>query len=78
MWRGAAKATTGGLTKNKLTKNKYGKVVSLTKSKQAKRKSNLGKYVSKRGRKTTTKLTNVDESNVIVGKRTRGRGKKRK
>jgi len=50
VWNGTLKATTGGLTKAMLTKNKRGKIVSKKKSAAAKNKANnLGEWLRKKG-----------------------------
>jgi len=48
VFRGKARKTTGGLVKTGLTKNKRGKIVSKKMQAVAKKKSNLGQYVSQR------------------------------
>ena len=50
VWNGTLKATTGGLTKAMLTKNKRGKIVSKKKSAAAKNQANnLGEWLRKKG-----------------------------
>lgn len=51
VWRGARKKTSGGLTKESLTKNKRGKIVSKKKSEQASSQNNLGSWLRERGKK---------------------------
>ena len=69
--------TTGKLSKKQLVKNRQGKIVSKAKSVRAKRASNLGKMLaSKKRHDGTGRLTNVDESNIIKGKRRRGKKRK--
>ena len=63
--------TSGGLTKNKLTKNVNGKIVSKTKSTQMKRKSNLGANLIKKKAKRTGRITDLTSKNIIRGKRRR-------
>merc|ERR1711934_777678 len=48
---GNAKKTTGNLTKEDLTKNKYGKIVSKAASKAAKKTKNLGDHLAAKGSK---------------------------
>ena len=48
---GNAKKTTGNLTKEDLTKNRYGKIVSKAASKAAKKTKNLGDHLAKKGSK---------------------------
>ena len=71
VWRGNAQMTTGGLTKNKLTKNVNGKIVSKTKSTQMKRKSNLGDNLIKKKGRQTRRITDLTSKNVLKGKRRR-------
>ena len=52
VYRGSRDRTPGNLKRADLTKNKFGKVVSRKASSLAKKKSNLGSYLS---RKTTVK-----------------------
>ena len=74
VWRGNATQTTGGLTKIKLTKNRNGKIVSKKKSIAAKKMSHLGNMVTDSNRKKrTSKLTDVNEKNILKGKRKRKR-----
>ena len=50
VWNGTLKATSGGLTKAMLTKNKRGKIVSKKKSAAAKNQANnLGEWLRKKG-----------------------------
>ena len=49
VWRGQLERTTGGLTKAMLTKNKRGKIVSKTKSRQAASSNNLGNWLHDSG-----------------------------
>ena len=79
VWRKKALQTTGGLKRVDLTKNKSGKIVSRKKSVEAKRKHHLGPLLSKkkRERQKKNKKTDLMESNIIKGRRTRGL-KKRK
>ena len=51
VWRGQRKRTSGGLTKEMLTKNKRGKIVSKKKSNQASDQNNLGVFLRKKGTK---------------------------
>lgn len=51
VWRGQRKRTSGGLTKDMLTKNKRGKIVSKKKSNQASDQNNLGGFLRKKGLK---------------------------
>ena len=71
VWRGKAQMTSGGLTKNKLTKNVNGKIVSKKKSTQMKRKSNLGRDLIKKKPKRTGRITDLTSKNVLKGKRRR-------
>jgi len=48
VFRGTRSKTAGGLTKGDLRRNKVGKIVSKKASQGAKRKSNLGRYLSKK------------------------------
>ena len=48
---GNAKKTTGNLTKDNLTKNRYGKIVSKAASDAAKKTKNLGDHLAKKGSK---------------------------
>ena len=73
VWRGTAKKTTGGLTKQKLTKNRNGKIVSKTKSLKAKRENPLGKMLTTRKKKNTSEISSA---NIIKGKRTRRKPKR--
>ena len=51
VWRGQRKRTSGGLTKEMLTKNKRGKIVSKKKSNQASDQNNLGVFLRAKGTK---------------------------
>ena len=51
VWRGIRKKTSGGLTKDHLTKNKRGKIVSKKKSTQASSQNNLGSWLRQKGKK---------------------------
>ena len=51
VWRGIRKKTSGGLTKEHLTKNKRGKIVSKKKSTQASSQNNLGSWLRQKGKK---------------------------
>ena len=51
VWRGVRKTTSGGLTKEMLTKNKRGKIVSKKKSEQAGAQNNLGSWLREKGKK---------------------------
>ena len=51
VWRGQRKKTSGGLTKEMLTKNKRGKIVSKKKSEQASDQNNLGSWLRETGKK---------------------------
>ena len=51
VWRGTRKKTSGGLTKDMLTKNKRGKIVSKKKSEQAFDQNNLGSFLREQGKK---------------------------
>lgn len=51
VWRGIRKKTSGGLTKEHLTKNKRGKIVSKKKSMQASSQNNLGSWLREKGKK---------------------------
>ena len=51
VWRGQRKKTSGGLTKDMLTKNKRGKIVSKKKSEQASDQNNLGSWLRETGKK---------------------------
>ena len=74
VWRKKAVQTTGGLKRGDLTKNRSGKIVSKKKSVEAKRKQHLGDMLTKkkRERQRKNKKTDVMESNIIKGRRTRG------
>ena len=52
VYSGVAKQTSGGLTKNKLAKNKYGKIVSKKKQGQ---QSNLARFLTSREGKPKAK-----------------------
>ena len=45
VFRGKAKKTSGGLKKEDLKKNRYGRIVSVKRSESAKESSNLGKFL---------------------------------
>ena len=51
VWKGLRKKTSGGLTKEHLTKNKRGKIVSKKKSGQAFAQNNLGSFLREKGKK---------------------------
>jgi hypothetical protein len=51
VWRGLRLKTSGGLTKDMLTKNKRGKIVSKKKSGQASDQNNLGSWLRQKGKK---------------------------
>ena len=51
VWRGIRQKTSGGLTKDMLTKNKRGKIVSKKKSGQASDQNNLGSWLRQKGKK---------------------------
>ena len=51
VWRGIRLKTSGGLTKDMLTKNKRGKIVSKKKSGQASDQNNLGSWLRQKGKK---------------------------
>ena len=48
VYRGTKQRTAGGLRKKDLAKNKHGKIVSKKVQKQAKKKSNLAKYLKQK------------------------------
>ena len=51
VWRNELKKTSGGLTRDQLTKNKRGKIVSKKKSDQAAAQNNLGSFLREAGKK---------------------------
>ena len=51
VWNGTRTKTSGGLTREQLTKNKRGKVVSKKKSEQAGSQNNLGSWLRQKGKK---------------------------
>jgi hypothetical protein len=55
VWRGIRQKTSGGLTKDMLTKNKRGKIVSKKKSGQASDQNNLGSWLRQKGKKIAKK-----------------------
>ena len=58
VWRGIRKKTSGGLTKEHLTKNKRGKIVSKKKSEAARKNkdaNNLGQWLRSKGEKFLSK-----------------------
>jgi len=55
VWRGIRSKTSGGLTKDMLTKNKRGKIVSKKKSGQASDQNNLGSWLRQKGKKIAKK-----------------------
>ena len=52
VWKRTATKTTGGLVRNDLMKNKYGKIVSRRLHKQQSARSNLGSWKQKRLRRS--------------------------
>jgi outer membrane biosynthesis protein TonB len=55
VWRGQREKTSGGLTRDQLTKNKRGKIVSKKKSNQASNENNLGAWLRDKGTKIAQK-----------------------
>ena len=55
VFRGKAKRTSGGLKKEDIIRNKYGRYVSKERSEQAKRGSHLGKWLFKKGGKPSNR-----------------------
>ena len=81
VWHGTAYKTTGGLTKNKLKKNKHGKIVSKAKSAKGpqmlKRLHRKG-YFTRKGKWGYVKKSPVRRSSKYVAKRSSKRSSKRK
>ena len=55
VFRGKAKRTSGGLKKEDIVRNKYGRYVSKERSEKAKQNSHLGKWLFKKGGKPSNR-----------------------